>query len=161
MDTTTGILVDGLERIENALAAVYHHFLWMFPLDADFWGQLMKEERGHAMLVRTHREFIIESPDLAQFLERLSVPLFLKTVIHIEDLLVQMPQSPPSRSKAITLALWIEKSAGELHYDAMMSVSSRSVALKAIQNLFHGDTDHIKRIEAYGRLQGLYREPQI
>jgi hypothetical protein len=113
-------LIEALIRIEEALSHIYLFFSNIFPQDAAFWHSLHLEEEKHALLIRTHGDYILESPELIVFFARNNPDLLLSLAIQFEDHLPQLDRSYPSREEALALALKLEGSAGEAHYQALM-----------------------------------------
>lgn len=60
-------------------------------------------------------------------------------------------ENPPTREEAFNMAVAMESSAGEIHYQRMMTGEAGSVVEKIFQKLNGDDKNHAKRIIAYMR----------
>lgn len=150
--TTPARWVDALIRLENAMADIYHSFSLHHIEDSAFWLRMQEEENKHAMVIRTRRQYIMDSTDLSALLLEENLPVFLKETVQVEDLAEKLHKNPTSRSKAFELAIEFEQSAGELHYKQTAPLKSSSIAVDAIRRL--SDMDYITIFRIYGSTPG-------
>ena len=71
------------------------------------------------------------------------------------SLLEKYINHPPSREIGFNLALKIEMSAAEIHFQNTMTKSTDSEVLKLFQRLNPDDKDHAERIRAYMKEKGI------
>jgi hydroxyethylthiazole kinase-like sugar kinase family protein len=65
------------------------------------------------------------------------------------SLFIKFSEVTPDRITAFNTAIEAEKTAGELHFQSIMTKESNSWLIKVLQQLNEYDRDHLKRIEAY------------
>ena len=142
-------LFDESIQLELNVAGLYTIFQGAFPDDAFFWGKLVVEEKNHASLIRDGKlrfqpldKFPLEM--LASSLEELR-----SANSTIVKLLEKHQDTPPSREDAFNLALKLEQSAGEIHFQQFMEKSSTSKLDSIFQRLNRDDKDHAMRIRSY------------
>ena len=73
----------------------------------------------------------------------------------IVELLEKHQDTPPSREDAFNLALKLEQSAGEIHFQQFMEKSSTSKLDSIFQRLNRDDKDHAIRIRSYMQDHGI------
>ena len=78
-----------------------------------------------------------------------------KTNRRLVSLLEKYTNHPPSREIGFNLALEIEMSAAEIHFQNTMTKSTDSDVLKLFQKLNQDDKDHEKIIRAYIKEKGI------
>lgn len=134
--------------LEENVAALYRIFRDNIPVDGLFWDELAHEEDSHALLINGTKDFIEESPSLRQM-----IPSSLEEIQdannHVKKLIAQYSATPPSRQEALKAAAELEQSAGEMHYQRAMEMSSDSKMLTLFQNLNNDDMNHLRRISEY------------
>jgi len=141
-------LVHEAIQLELNVAKLYLLFHRLFPEDSTFWWELAIEEENHAALLKTVEQMEasrVEIPDgilppgLAELKE--SNQMILKA---IEDF-----ERQPDRAWAFKLAIKIELSAGESHYDNFMRNAPTSLITEVFRKLNRDDGDHARRILKY------------
>jgi hypothetical protein len=137
-------------KLENNAANLYKLFHSQFPEDADFWWKLYLEEKNHAVLITSGKEFaaVDEFPNEI-FAE--SVDELKKTNEYLTELAEKFTESPPSRQQAFAAALEVEMSAGELHFQRFMENSGGAWFGDIFRKLNTDDKDHAKRVRAYAK----------
>jgi CheY-like chemotaxis protein/rubrerythrin len=145
-------LEDFLEQaieLELNAAEIYAIFSKAVPEDADFWSGLSWEERNHATLLKTARDMFVPAD---QFPAEM-LPAFIQALIESNNWLKIMREkylkAPPDRQTAFTLALKIEDTAGEKHFQKVMESPSDSKIVKIFQKLCEDDINHYDRIKKY------------
>ncbi len=150
-------LINESIHLERNIAALYMFFYGAFPEDSDFWWQLSLEENNHAALLESGRNYFIPADELFPY-QIISTRLDFLTKINyeIETRLEEYKKSVPSRESAFNLALRLEESTGELHFQQTMTTEeSNSEALKLFKGLNKEDKDHAIRIRRYMTDKGL------
>jgi hypothetical protein len=146
-------LIDESIRLEQNIADIYMVFYNTFPEDSDFWWQMTLEENSHANLIKSGRDTFLD-----QFPSKLLAPSLQKlcnTNKKLISLLKEYKEKPPSRETAFNIAMNIEQSTGELHFQLAMEKSFTSSIMKIFQELNKDYKDHINRIRAYMSDKGI------
>jgi hypothetical protein len=86
------------------------------------------------------------------------VQALCKTNNKLISLLKKYNEKPPSRKSAFNIALNIEKSAGELHFQLAMEKSPTSSIMEVLQVLNKDCKDHANRILAYMSDKGIEKQ---
>jgi len=142
-------------QIEHYVSDLYMIFHCTFSEDAEFWWRLGLEEKNHASLLTCGVEdymprdlFPIEMIDPSlQDMQEMN-----KKLVSLID---QYQNNPPSRETAFQVALEVENSAGEVHFQEAMEQAPRWKMMKIFQKLNQDDKDHAKRIRAYMKEKGI------
>lgn len=138
-----------LVDIEENVGKLYRLFGAMHPVDFEFWMQLATEEDRHAALLRYHGECIVQSSVLNERLFSSSVETIFTFNAKIEEILLSRVNQVPNRKDCFAIAMQIEESAGEIHFQDAMPVTEEAVAFEVLQTLYADDKDHASRIKAY------------
>ena len=148
MHTHFSELIDEAIELELNVGRLYLVFYSLFPEDAAFWWTLAIEEENHAALLRT-----VQLMDAS----RVSIPAgIIPTVLAelknsnqlILDAMEDFKKNP-ERVRAFQLALQIEISAGELHFDNFMKNAPESPVTEIFRKLNGDDVNHANRIRDY------------
>ncbi len=154
-------LIDEFIEIELNVADLYLMFHKLFPPDADFWWQLVLEEKNHAALIKSIKNI---SQQLGGFPHSLfTSPLkdVKATNKKIISIIIKYKVKSPSRDEAFNTALELEQSAGELHYQKFM-VENLSIGInKILKDLNADDKDHANRIRSYMERHSIRFKPQV
>lgn len=135
-------------RLEYNASKLYIIFRDAYPEDAAFWWQLVIEESNHAALIKSGLDYFIAEglfpdemfPSLGELQE---------VNEQLESLLEKYADCPPSREMTFELALKTEMSAGEIHFQQIMTRPADTKVLAMFQKLNQDDKDHADRIRAY------------
>ncbi len=73
----------------------------------------------------------------------------------ITALVTQFRQNPPTRREAFDIALELELSAGESHYQEFLDSPSESATANIFKQLNQEDRDHAERIRSYMTESGI------
>jgi len=101
--------INGCIAMEKAAELVYSHFMQLFPQEKDFWGDLVRDEIGHA-------SFLIDADNLGLFdklkmtYAPLSMPLLDKTLKFAENINNKIRFNPVSLEDAFKMSLKLEES---------------------------------------------------
>jgi hypothetical protein len=142
-------LIDESLHLELNVSTLYFLFYNLFPQDAAFWWRLTEEEKNHAALIRSGKEYFAP---LGNFPDRLlhdNADELKATNARVLSLIEKYKTSPPSRAEALNCALTLETSAGELHFQKFMDGKEGSAIDKIFRELNGEDEAHAKRIKAY------------
>ena len=141
-------------QLEYNISKLYMVFRDSHPEDAEFWWKLTLEESNHAALIKSGMDYFMPEgyfPDeIFPSMEELQ-----KTNRELVSLLEKYINHLPSRETAFNLALKIELSAAEIHFQNTMTKQTDSEVLKLFQRLNQDDKDHAKRIQAYMKEKGI------
>jgi len=151
--------IDEAIRLELNAAEIYALFSEAIPEDADFWAGLSWEERNHASLLKTGKEVLLP---VEQFPSEI-LPNFIQSLIDtnrwLQSLIDEYERDLPDRRSAFEVALKIESSAGEMHFQKVMETPSDSNVLKIFQDLCRDDIHHLRRLKEYMNEKGITAEP--
>lgn len=143
------VLLSESIELELNVAGLYSLFHNFFPADADFWWKLMIEEHNHASLLKSLEDCFAPvglSPSnlLAPAVED------LKDINNrLSCLTEKCRQESLSREEAFNIALELENSAGELHFQKYMSSDATAEIDEVFIRLNGDDKDHARRIRLY------------
>ncbi len=144
-------LIDESLHLELNVSNLYFLFYNLFPQDAAFWWRLTEEEKNHASLIRSGKEYFFP---LDRFPDRLihnNVDELKAANAQVLSLIEKYKTNSPSRAEALNSALTIEASAGELHFQKFMDGKEGSAIDKIFRELNGEDEAHAKRIKTYMR----------
>ena len=141
-------------RLEYNVSKLYMIFRDSHPEDAKFWWKLVIEESNHAALIKSGLDYFMPE---GYFPDEIfpSMDELQETNRELVSLLEKHTNHPPSREIGFNLALKIEMSAAEIHFQNTMTKSTDSEVLKLFQTLNQDDKDHAKRIRAYMKEKGI------
>jgi len=149
MDTKLSAVIDESINLELNVAALYNVFCRSFPEDVDFWWNLVIEENNHAALLKSIRDIFIPGDVLPAELISSSLRDLQNTNADLMKRIGQYKETPPSREEAFRVAVQLEQSAGEIHYQRFMKKESDSGVDRVFQRLNRDDKDHAERILSY------------
>lgn len=142
-------LVDDSIKLENKVGELYLAFHNTHPEDAAFWWELSLEERNHASLLRSGRDYFFDAGLFPEELLLHSINDLEQNIGLLEKVYYQNSNTPFSREETFNIAHYIETCAGELHLQQIMKKESNSKAMEVFKKLNKDDLDHAERIEAY------------
>lgn len=148
-DDLVNTFLDEANSLEIIFADIYRLFGKLFVEDSDFWNQLTYEELNHAALLRSIKTTVGLSSDLTSGLSDVLLQEIINTKERASYLLDGFSKEPPDRKTAFSTAIEIEKTAGEIHYQEVMSQTTDSWFINILQTLNEYDLDHLKRLERY------------
>jgi len=135
-------------RLEYSVSKLYMIFRDAYSQDSKFWWQLVIEESNHAALIKSGLEYFMPAGlfpnEIFPAIDELQ-----QANQELDTLLERYEKAPPSREDAFNIALKMELSAGEIHYQQIMTKQADSKTLKLFQKLNQDDKDHADRIRAY------------
>lgn len=131
--------------LEVAVSLIYKEFMLMFPAEADFWGQLAREEEDHARLYLAGDilKVIWEYSGI-----RFPPPAFIeKTIDFTRQIREQIASRPITLKEALDMALKLEKTLMEsIIFD--LSDSDNPV-IRNLRKIFTDTESHVDRIERF------------
>ncbi len=141
--------IDASIQLEHNIARIYSRFRNLFPRHAAFWDKLVSEELNHAALISSSKDFTgLEDayPDSILANNLTEVEQANKMT---ESQLDTFHHHPPSEKDAFNLALELEQSATEIHFQHFMEKQAETTLEKIFQKLNQDDKDHSKKIRSY------------
>jgi hypothetical protein len=148
-------LIDESIRLELNVSDLYFLFHKLFSEDAAFWWRLVQEEKNHAALLRSGKEYF-------EPLDRFPVNLLHTNIGDLKNAnqgiraaIDRFGTAFPSRAEALAFALSIENNAGEIHFQHFMEGTSDSPVDRIFRQLNHDDQQHAARIAAYMKQHSL------
>ncbi len=139
-------LVDESIKVELNVAKLYRVFQNLFPEDAKFWGELASEEDSHANLIEIGKETLLSCDEFPIEILASSVDEVRQVNDKIEALLDKFSHKKPSRKESFEIAISLEESAGEMHFQQAVTSSSDASYIEIFQKLNGDDVGHAKRI---------------
>ncbi len=158
VDKKLSQLIDESIKLELNVSKIYMFFCNTFPEDSAFWRKLVLEEKNHADLIKSGKGTFLLPDQFPSELLVSSVQTLCKTNNKLISLLKEYNEKPPSRESAFNIALNIEKSAGELHFQLAMEKSPTSSIMEVLQVLNKDCKDHANRILAYMKDKGIEKQ---
>jgi rubrerythrin len=142
-------------QLETNTADLYTIFSYSHKEHADLWSQLSQEEKGHAALIKN----AVERCDISELLSSETISASLKKLErcnhHIAALIKQFRVDPPTPGDAFNIALDLEHTAGEIHYQKFMDIGDDSILDKVFQKLDQEDEAHSAQLRAYMTKHGI------
>jgi CheY-like chemotaxis protein len=146
--------IDEAIQLELNAAEIYYIFAAAIPEDANFWATLAWEEKNHASVLKTGKEILIPMDKFP--LEIL--PNVIQTIVDtnrwLNSLKEEFAENKPDRETAFAIAIKIEGSAGEQHFQRVMENPSDSNVVKILQELCEDDLHHLSRVREYMKAGG-------
>ena len=142
-------------RLEYNVSKLYMIFRNAYPEDGDFWWKLVIEENNHAGLIKSGIESFLPKDLFPSEILATELNELQEVNRELISFLHKYETFPPTRETAFNLALKIERSAGEIHFQNAMTKDTDSKALKLFQKLNQDDKDHEKKILVYMKEQGI------
>ena len=134
-------------KLEFNASRLYLVFANYFEEDYNFWWKLSNEEMNHAALLKTGIEFakINVIPD--KFIPE-NVDDIIKLNNMFDDIIKEFEKNP-NRQRCFEIALEIESSAEESHYQKIMDDNSGDKIIEIFKHLNKEDSNHYDRIKKY------------
>lgn len=148
-------LLDSAISLELQISELYLSFKELFPEYSDFWWQLAIEEKNHAALLKTVRDFVERDVTIPQLLRAYKIEE-LKAVELMLNRLNKAILAEPTIEKAFKGAYDLELSAGEIHYQIFMQKQEDSKLSEIFRKLNGEDKDHAARIREYLNLLNIH-----
>lgn len=145
-------LIGEATRLELNIAGIYLNFHHRFPDDANFWWRLIIEEENHAALLVSGKRYFLDAGMFPAELVGASLATLRRLNGELERIIRHDKEAPMSRDAAFSLAVRLEESVGEIHFQHAMHETERPTeAIRLFQSLNKADMDHADRIRSYMR----------
>ncbi|MCA1797190.1 MAG: hypothetical protein LC645_06570 [Geobacteraceae bacterium] len=148
-------------ELELQVAKLYLLFYHKIPQDSDFWWNLMLEEQNHAALLRSIKDVFVPRGSIPENMVAESLDSITRSCVALQRWHQYFSASPPSRDQAFNLALGMENSAAELHFQRFMDKTPDSKEEEVFQQLNAGDKDHAQRLLDYMDAHNIGIRPEI
>ena len=148
-------LINESIKLEAKVADLYMLFSEAFPEDCALWYQLHMEEKNHASIIQSAREAWLSGKEFPLEILFPNVDELVALNTKVGALLEEYNENPPSRENAFNVALDLEKSAGEVHFQDAMDKSPSSTLMEVFQLLIGDEKKHASRIRKYMRDKGI------
>lgn len=142
-------IIDESIKLELNVSKLYSLFHEIFPEHGDFWWTLSIEEKNHASLLLTGRDHFTTLGMVPLKLLPTQLNKLEMTNYELKFLVEKFELIPPSEEDAFDLAIQIEQSVGELHFQEFMKSKSDNPLEKVFHQLNKDDVDHAERIRRY------------
>jgi hypothetical protein len=142
-------------KLELNIADLYMIFCATFPEDYGFWYQLHMEEKNHASIIQSAREAWLSGKEFPLQILSPNVDELMRLNTTLASLLEEYSENFPSREIAFNVALALEESAGEVHFQDAMEQAPSSTLVEVFQMLNGDDKEHASRIRTYMRDNGI------
>jgi hypothetical protein len=148
-------LIDESINLELNVSDLYLLFHNIFPEDEEFWWKLVLEEKNHAALIQSGKDHFEPLKKFPLKLLHHNLRELKDTNSDLLSLINNFEETPPSREEAFNIALKIESSAGELHFQNFMDGEAKSAVENIFKELNRGDKEHALRIHSYMEAHGI------
>ncbi len=135
-------------RLEQNVGDVYHLFFSVFPQDEELWWRLTLEEKNHASLLESVELYL----NIGLFPTELiynKLDTLKKINAELNEMIQNYKTNPPTREEAFRIAIMLEESAAETHFQEAISAQSDNPLIQILQRLNGDDKDHAARIRNY------------
>jgi CheY-like chemotaxis protein len=141
--------IDEAIQLELNAAEIYSIFSEAIPEDANFWATLAWEEKNHAAALKTGKDVLVPMEQFpGEILPNVIQTLF-DTNLWLNSLKEKFAETKPDRETAFAIAIKIESSAGEQHFQRVMESPTDSNVIRIFQELCEDDIHHLSRIREY------------
>lgn len=148
-------IIDESIKLELNVSNLYTIFQKIFPDDRAFWAHLILEEQHHASLIKDAGHKLMSEREVARDLLVPKVQMLEEMNGKLSALLEEYSKTAPSRETAFNVALNLEESAGEVHFQRAMEKSETSTIMMMLQMLNIDDKNHADRIRVYMNEKGI------
>lgn len=152
------LLLDEYRHLEMLMCDLYIIFRGKFPEDADFWWMISQEEMNHASLIMSVKEAFVPLGKIPSFVEKITFETVFNENQKAKSVIEDAKTRPISREEAFKMALELENSAMEQHYQEFMQESDSGAIDEIFQKLNGCDKDHAQRIKDYAMRVGISLE---
>lgn len=149
MKNALGKIIEESINLELNVSELYLCFSGIFEGDKEFWWELALEEKNHATMIRFAQETFAKTDLFPNDLLFYNLRDLEEMNTMLISLIKQYKEAPPLRLEAFAVALEIEESSGELHYQRFMEKDEESQIISIFHQLNQYDRDHYLRIQAY------------
>ena len=147
MDHSLLHIIEEAIELELNMAKLYGTFSEYLNNDRAFWFRIAIEEKNHAALLKTGKDFIRFDKFPLGFLPD-NLELMKISNRKAKEAIKNFLQNP-DREEAFNLALEMEKTAGEIHFQLFMEKEAKDSIGDIFQKLNQADKDHEKRCHEF------------
>ncbi len=155
MNTNITSLIEESINLELNVSNIYLLFHNLFQEDEDFWWKLVLEEKNHAALIQSGKDHFAPLKKFPLKLLHHNLRELKDTNSTLLSLINNFEETPPSREDAFNIALKIENSACELHFQNFMDEEANSAVENIFKELNRDDKEHALRIRSYMEAHGI------
>ncbi len=112
-------------ELELSMSKLYFLYGNLFPEDSEFWWKLANEEVNHASLLKSGFIYL-EKGILPEGIVYENITSVTEALERIRKLIMEYNQTAPSFEDAYYEAIKLESSAGEFHFQVLMTEESDS-----------------------------------
>jgi CheY-like chemotaxis protein len=141
--------IDQAIQLELNAADIYLIFSDAIPEDANFWATLAWEEKNHASVLKAGKDILMPADQFPADLLPNVIQVLVETNSWLDSLKEKFAEVKPDRKTAFAIAIKIESSAGEQHFQSIMEAPSESKVIRILQELCEDDIHHLNRIQEY------------
>ena len=141
--------IDQAIQLELNAADIYLIFSDAIPKDANFWATLAWEEKNHASVLKAGKDILMPTDQFPADLLPNVIQVLVETNSWLDSLKEKFAEVKPDRKTAFAIAIKIESSAGEQHFQSIMEAPSESKVIRILQELCEDDIHHLNRIHEY------------
>lgn len=148
-------LINESIKLESKVADLYMLFSQAFPEDCAFWYHLHMEEKNHASIIQSAREAWLSGKEFPIEVLSPNVDGLIALNTKVVSLLEEYREKLPSRETAFNVALDLEESTGEVHFQDAMEQPPSSTLMEVFQLLIGDEKKHAARIRKYMKDKGI------
>ena len=141
--------IDEAIQLELNAAEIYSIFSEAISDDANFWATLAWEEKNHAAALKTGKDILVPMEQFPGEILPNVIQTLVDTNLWLNSLKEKFAETKPDRETAFSIAIKIESSAGEQHFQRVMESPSDSNVIRIFQELCEDDIHHLSRIREY------------
>ncbi len=141
--------------LELNIGDLYQQFSAKYEQDYDFWWKLSIEEMNHAALIESINDIFLTEDFLPADKIELQTIKLRKMNYFIHENIEKFRTDNPLRADAFKLAIEIENSIGESHFELFMTSKPNSEVVKIMQKLNGDDINHASRMTKYIFINGI------
>lgn len=142
-------------NLELNISSLYTVFYGSLANDSEFWWRLVLEEKNHAALFRSGIENLELLKKFPHDILVQNIKILQEENQKLQDLVAQYKLFPPDREEAFNIALNLENSTAELHFQQFMDNDGDCLIDKIFRELNQADKDHAIRIFKYMEEHGI------
>lgn len=151
-DTVLQLIAEAI-NLELNVSELYLAFQARYEEDSAFWWELALEEKNHAALLKSGKDIFLTLGEFPQELIAASLESLVEANREIVTILRNLEKENPTREQAFSIAIKIEESAGEMHYQNAMEHKTGSGIMQVFQKLNKDDKEHARRLREYKNSQ--------
>jgi len=148
-------ILDQFYQYELQISEIYASFTYMFEEDNEFWWKISLEEKNHASLVASVKQVFAPAGKIPSMLDTIDIENIIIENKKLTEILAHLKDKVPNRKEAFKIAIELENSAVENHYQEFMESEGGSQIDRMFRELNNYDKDHVARISEYMKENGI------